>query len=207
MPELDPHRWQTLWQQLGAPAPSGSFEHLQQAYTQPDRHYHGSAHILACLRHFDTWRSLAQAPATVELALWLHDVVYDTHRQDNEAASAELASQWLQAAGLSPLSATVQAMILATRHDAVVSEADAALVVDLDLAILASPAPSYRAYAQAVRAEYAWVPEAAFRAGRGKLLTQLLALPQLYQRAELRQHWEAPARANLQAECDDLLGS
>lgn len=198
MSRLDPTRWNRLWQQLGATAPTDSFEHLLAAYSAPDRAYHSDAHIAACLAHFDTWQHLAEHPHLVELALWTHDLVYDTRRQDNEAASAEQAVAWLEAAGLGHHGEAIRALILATCHQAPPQGADAGLVVDLDLSILAAPPPVYDAYETAIRQEYHWVPEPLFRAGRSKLLKQLLAHPALYHNAPLAERWEQPARQNLQ---------
>lgn len=203
-PRLDPRRWAALWRRLGAPAPSHAFPALEAAYGAPERRYHGTAHILACLAHFDDWRHLARQPDQVELALWTHDLVYDTHRQDNEAASADVAAGWLTEAGLTRYVAPVSELILATCHREPPLHGDAGLVVDLDLAILASEPTTYHHYETAIRAEYAWVPEPLFRTGRGALLRQLLAMPALYWHGEIRERWEAPARRNLAWALDAL---
>ncbi|HBO2511078.1 TPA: hypothetical protein L4H96_005238, partial [Pseudomonas aeruginosa] len=87
MGSLDRQRWDALWQRLGGNPPADAFDALLAAYGGADRHYHSDRHILACLEHFDRWRQLALRPDLVELALWTHDLVYDTQRQDNEAAS------------------------------------------------------------------------------------------------------------------------
>ncbi|MCO3531249.1 hypothetical protein FA164_27160 [Pseudomonas aeruginosa] len=171
MGSLDRQRWDALWQRLGGNPPADAFDALLAAYGGADRHYHSDRHILACLEHFDRWRQLALRPDLVELALWTHDLVYDTQRQDNEAAS---------------------------------SASKASAGVDIDLAILAAPAPVYARYEADVRAEYAWVPEPLFRAGRGKLLRQLLEQPALYHCEPLRQRWEAAARANLRGALERL---
>src|SRR5690606_9893645 len=136
--------------------------------------------ILACLDHLDHYKALSAQPALVEFALWTHDLVYDTHRQDNEAASAEQACRWLCQAGLGQHSAAVSEMILATTHQSPAS-GDAALVVDIGLGILAAPAEVYSDYQAAVRQEFAWVPEPLFRQGRARLLRSLLEMPRLYQ--------------------------
>ena len=196
---LSATRWQALWHELGGTAPAGSFAELSAAYGAADRHYHGAAHITACLAHLDRWRPLAADAALVELALWTHDLVYDTRRQDNEAASAERACQWLADAGLAAHADALREMILATRHQQPPTDSDAALVVDIDLSILGSTAQVYAGYEEAVRQEYAWVPEPLFRAGRARLLRQLLAMPALYHHAPLAAQWEAPARRNLRA--------
>ncbi len=196
---LSETRWQALWQALGGPAPAGSHAELCAAYGTADRHYHSAAHISACLGHLDRWHHLANDPSLVELALWTHDLIYDTRRQDNEAASAERACQWLEQAGLGQHAPIVKEMILATRHQQPPQSSDAALVVDIDLSVLASEAAHYEDYEAAVRAEYAWVAEPLFRAGRARLLRQLLQAPALYHHAPLAALWEAPARRNLQA--------
>ena len=72
------------------------------------------------------------------------------------------------------------------------------------LAILGAPAEVYAAYARAVRAEYAHVPDAAFAVGRGAVLTALLDRPQLFRTPRGARLWEAAARANLAAELDRL---
>lgn len=199
-------RWNSLWRHLGGAAPAGSFAQLLAAYGEPQRAYHTATHIDACLGHFDAWRALAAHPERVELTLWTHDLVYDTQRQDNEAASAAQACAWLRQAGLSEHAPGVEELILATRHQQVPSDPDAALVVDLDLSILASPPALYARYEAAIRAEFAWVPESLFRAGRGKVLRHLLDMPRLYQHPPLTERWEAQARENLQRALAELGG-
>ena len=45
-------------------------------------------------------RHLAQRPDELEVAIWYHDVVYDSQRQDNEAKSAERAKRELTSCGV-----------------------------------------------------------------------------------------------------------
>jgi predicted metal-dependent HD superfamily phosphohydrolase len=95
-------------------------------------------------------------------------------------------------------------MILATRHDGTpVSDADAALLIDLDLAILGTPAVRYDRYAIDIRREYDWVAEADFRRGRMAVLTGFLNRPRLYTR-ELWAGQESMARSNLGHELEAL---
>jgi predicted metal-dependent HD superfamily phosphohydrolase len=110
----------------------------------------------------------------------------------------------MEDAGLGERAPALREMILATRHQQAPDDADAALVVDIDLSILASDTQVYAGYEAAVRTEYAWVPEPLFRAGRAKLLRQLLDAPALYHHAPLAQLWEAPARRNLKAALEAL---
>ena len=118
MGSLDRQRWDALWQRLGGNPPADAFDALLAAYGGADRHYHSDRHILACLEHFDRWRQLALRPDLVELALWTHDLVYDTQRQDNEAASAASTEHWLDQAGLAALRPALRELIMATCHQA-----------------------------------------------------------------------------------------
>jgi predicted metal-dependent HD superfamily phosphohydrolase len=73
--------------------------------------------------------------------------------------------------------------------------------------VLARPWPEYAAYADAIRAEYAHVPDDLFRAGRARVLSGMFALPSLYRVPELRTRWEERARANVTRELTVLTTS
>ncbi len=136
--------------------------------------------------------------AAVEAALWYHDAVYDPRADDNESRSAALAVSRLHAAGVATERvARIERMILATAHQDRPFDGDAALVLDIDLAVLGADARTFDDYERAVRREYAFVPEAEFRAARQAVLVALLGRPAIYASASFRKRWEAPARANL----------
>jgi predicted metal-dependent HD superfamily phosphohydrolase len=65
---------------------------------------------------------------------------------------------------------------------------------------LASDPARYAEYAADVRREYAHVDDADFRRGRDAVLRDLLAKPRLFHTAYAFEHWEAPARANVERE-------
>ena len=98
-------------------------------------------------------------------------------------------------------------MILATRHGATIADADSdpdlALLLDLDLSILAAERATYAAYAEAIRREYAIVPDIIYRPGRRRVLAEFLARPRIYATPHLFDAWEAAARANLVWESAD----
>src|SRR5262249_41082694 len=97
------------------------FDELHGAYSATDRHYHGVRHIAECLRALRDVRAWAERPAEIEAALWFHDAIYDTHRNDNEARSADWARRALLAAGVAEaVGERVHALVLATRHAAAV---------------------------------------------------------------------------------------
>jgi predicted metal-dependent HD superfamily phosphohydrolase len=74
---------------------------------------------------------------------------------------------------------------------------DLALFLDIDLSILGAPEPVYDQYEQDIRAEYAFVPADAYRAGRGAILKGFLSRPRLYFTDIAHAEWDAAARANL----------
>jgi predicted metal-dependent HD superfamily phosphohydrolase len=91
----------------------------------------------------------------------------------------------------------VHDLVMATRHDARPATPDAALVVDIDLAILGAEAERFDEYEVQVRQEYAWVPGPLFRRKRRAILEGLLARPGIYATAWFHPRFEARARANL----------
>ena len=129
--------WDRMWQELGAPAPDGLLAQLRQAYREPQRHYHTLQHLDECLVLADALRPNMERPAELELALWFHDAVYDVHAHDNEARSARWAAEAMRAAGLDADAAPrVTKLIMATCHAAQAASPDAAILTDIDLAIL-----------------------------------------------------------------------
>ncbi|MGL4421197.1 MAG: HD domain-containing protein, partial [Gemmataceae bacterium] len=137
-------------------------------------------------------------------AAWLHDVVYDPRGADNERQSADWAKECLLPCGVpAELIAEVESAILATDHRSEPAFATIPLI-DADLAILGAAPARYDRYAAAIRAEYAWVPEAEYRTGRAKILQGFLDRPRIYQSARLWEEGEAAARENILRELSQL---
>lgn len=179
---------------------------LTAMYAEPHRRYHTLAHIEALHRWLAHWQALASSPSLIAAAIWFHDAVYDTHRQDNELRSADLARSELAALGWPGADVTrVAELVLATQHHrADVHDADAWLFLDLDLSVLGQSAAQYAAYSAAVRAEYAWVDDARYRDGRSAVLRSFLGREAIYRTPDIRAAWEATARANLANELKSL---
>jgi predicted metal-dependent HD superfamily phosphohydrolase len=136
----------------------------------------------------------------VELALWLHDVVYRTWRSNNEARSAALAGEIMEQGGAEPgVIERVIAAIMATRHQGREPNGDAALVVDIDLSILGQPEEIYQEFEHNVRREYWWVPRGRYVAGRCAILESFLKKTSIYRYPEFQRRYEAAARLNLAA--------
>lgn len=185
-----------------APEPAPYAENLLARWSEPQRRYHTVTHLVAVLDHVDALERYARRPELVRLAAWFHDAVYRPDRSENEERSAALAVRALTEAEV-PASAVAEVarlVRLTVTHDPADGDADGAVLCDADLAVLASPPGAYAAYAAAVREEYGFVPDDAFRAGRAGVLRALLALPALFRTPYGAAHWEERARHNLTTE-------
>ncbi len=191
-------RFAALWSRLGARSdPAVVYALIAAADGEPHRHYHTLEHIGRILALFDTVRRRLQAPDAAELALWLHDVVYDPRADDNEEKSAEFARQVLEAGAVSPeVAQLTAALILATRHAVPLGDPDACYVMDVDLSILGASPEEFERYEAQIRAEQWFRSDEEYRRHRAGVLRAFLDRPRIFVTAEFAV-FEAPARANL----------
>ncbi len=194
-------RWIRFWSRSRAKGdPATSWSDLSSRYGEPHRAYHTLRHIEHCLEEFEPVRHEAQDKVAVELAIWFHDAVYDTHRRDNEERSAALAEGLAAAAGLDPdLARHAGDLIRISTHRKPASAPDSRLFADIDLAILGQPPEVFSEYELHVRREYAWVPEEQFRSLRAEILETFLDRFSIYMTDPFREKYEKQARANLTA--------
>jgi predicted metal-dependent HD superfamily phosphohydrolase len=176
------------------------FEDVSRHYAGPGRFYHTLDHVQNVLETIESLRSHAQNLNAVQLAAWLHDLIYDSKASDNEERSAELAQNLSKRLSI-PKGDVVAALILKTKTHVAGDDPDAKVLIDADLAILGASEPEYRKFAASIRKEYAWVPDADFRMGRRRVLESFLARPTIY---HLLGHLEEKARRNLSAEIAQL---
>ncbi|MET9495566.1 hypothetical protein [Streptomyces sp. NPDC006552] len=181
-------------------------DNLLERWSEPQRRYHTTTHLTTVLDRIDTLAAHATDTDLVRLAAWFHDAVYRPDRSENEERSAALAERALTEAGLpqARVAEVARLVRLTATHDPADGDPNGETLCDADLAILASPPEAYAAYTKAVREEYAFVPDEAFRAGRSAVLRQLLELPRLFRTPYGAAHWEPPARENLATELDLL---
>lgn len=188
-----------LLRRLGARSdPSPLAEAVVAAWSEPARRYHALGHLRDCLAELDEAPDTGADRDQVEAALWFHDAVYDPRAADNEARSADWARNALASLGIAPaVAAEVARLVLLTRHSDPAPDPAGQLLCDIDLAVLGRDASAFERYEHGIRAEYAWVPAAAFRAARREVLLGLLARSPLYQTTHFRSRLEAAARRNL----------
>jgi predicted metal-dependent HD superfamily phosphohydrolase len=195
-------QWHNL---LGAwavdPLPADqALEDVCRRYAEPGRFYHTLDHVRDVLEMVAGLGPHATNLHAVELAAWLHDVVYDSRAADNEERSAAYAERLCEQLSL-PEPCLITSLIVKTKtHDAG-DNRDAQVLLDADLAILGASEPVYRRYAEQIRQEYAWVPEGDYRRGRRRVLESFLNRPRIY---HLLRQLEEPTRRNIAAEIAHL---
>lgn len=188
------------------PLPADQLAEIEAAHAQPPRAYHNFGHVQALLQHHRDvaagpgWRQ----PREVALAMLYHDAVYEAGRGDNEARSAVMAraaiARWLPDVGVD--AERVAALIeLTARHGRLRGDeldADAALFLDADMAILGAPAAVFDAYDRGIAEEYRGkVPGLLFRLNRRRFLKGVLAQPRIFFSDFFHERYDAQARANL----------
>jgi predicted metal-dependent HD superfamily phosphohydrolase len=177
-------------------------DELVAAYTS-GRGYHDTRHLAEVLDRIDELAGAGEPfdVLPVRLAAWFHDGVYDG-QPDAENRSA----QWALAAlaGRPEAGEVARLVRLTEHHRPAEDDANGCALSDADLAILAAPVKRYAAYVADVRREYSQVPDELFVPGRAAVLRDLLAKPTLFNTAHARRHWEARARANVEAELRQL---
>lgn len=197
-------QWEGLATALGlsAVARDDTWRLIAAAYTEPHRHYHTLTHITDITGKFDSLRDLFEKPASVLLALFFHDIVYDPARQDNEAQSAALLCDRLPDIDGAVLNHACFCILESKGHKET-GDADTDLFLDLDMSILGAPWADYLRYAQGVAREYLPVYGAeAYAAGRPALfLEPTLAHDHIFLTEPFRP-LEVQARHNLAAEMD-----
>lgn len=202
-------RWQSLTHRLGAEADASRQigDRLVDAYSAPDRQYHGLKHLDFLFGEIERLANRIRDPDRLELAAWFHDWIYDTQRSDNEERSADTAIEMLTEMGVSPgFAGRVAALIRMTKAHISEGDSDDDLFLDMDFAILGAPADDYDRYAQQVRAEYGWVPDEFFDAGRAEFLRSVLARRRIFLTDVYEDEFGAQARNNVTREIARLEG-
>lgn len=185
-----------VWRQLAA------------GYAEDGRFYHNLVHLRQTLRVAHDIREEAAHFTAVQLALWFHDIVYDPTQQDNEEKSAMTAAQALFELDLAEvlIGEVVRLILLTKTHVVMEQDSNGRVVIDADLCVLGASAEGYAAYSQAIRQEYAFVPDAVYRNGRIQILQHFLQRPTIYYTEPMRLMFEAQARQNISNELAMLMG-
>ncbi len=192
-------RWKALWSQVVPESDSAKVYHqIISCYSGQQRFYHNFVHIAHSLQEFDAAKSLAKDPLAVEMAIFLHDLIYDTHLASNEEDSAEAAEELLGSPQrCSEFSEKVKSLIMATALGAAHYGKDEQLMSDINLASLGYAPDVFERNNQDIREEYAWVPEETFNIKRAEILQGFLDQPSIYYTKHFQRKYEKQAQENL----------
>lgn len=195
------HRWFETCNRENISAKMEMWEAINSLYNDETRAYHNLDHIEDCLKKLDAWEGEVEDRTSVEIALWFHDIIYDTKRTDNEAASAGLAKHYLDD---HPLAEKVFEFILATRHHALHMTDAESILCDIDLSTLGASETVYTKYKQAIRSEFSWVPEDMFCNSRINVLNSFINREFIFYTDSYRNKYEQQARKNIHQEIEEL---
>lgn len=202
-------RWNHLCNQLSIGVSEKEYQHIITAYSEPHRAYHTLQHLSECLSqldwmlHNETIISSALNPAQLEFALWYHDIIYQTHRSNNELKSAQSAANFLgQQQADKEVAKQIYSLIIATCHNQeTIDEApidnNQYLIIDIDLAILGANAKQFDEYEQQIRNEYQRVPLTLYKLKRKQVLKSFLKKPRIYHSPLFYEAYESQARKNM----------
>jgi predicted metal-dependent HD superfamily phosphohydrolase len=205
-------RWEALLRPLTTDKKliKALFADLVERYSEDGRTYHNLRHIQNVLNSVDDLKELVEDETAVQLAAWFHDVIYEmqpsSDKSTNEERSANYAAQVLEPISLPEATmALIRQLIQATQlgHPAP-NGPNFHVLLDADLATLAADYDEYNEYAQAIRQEFAFVPEEQYRIGRRQVLTSFLERERIFLTETMYQHHEQASRNNIQREIDRL---
>ncbi len=103
------------WQYLFHHRHQHLFYDIITHYQEPHRHYHNITHLYECLLWFDDIQDKLHRKDLVLLALFYHDVIYDSKSHHNEKDSADKTSSDLQDILLKADIAIIHRYILAAK--------------------------------------------------------------------------------------------
>jgi len=183
------------------PLISQYWDEIVRAYSGKKRYYHNLQHLHHLYQELEPVRDQILNRNALLFSLFYHDIVYISHRKDNEEQSALVAQERLISLGVP--GAVIQLCmhhIHATKVHQQDEDPDTNLFTDADLSILGADWNTYERYFKHVRKEYALFPYFLYKKGRKQALLHFLEMPGIYKTAHFRQLYEEQARNNLQAE-------
>ncbi len=152
-------------------------EKLTKAYEQPHRAYHTMDHIISCLALLARYRAHTTRYAELAVALWYHDVVYVTNRNDNEEQSALMWEEDSRGIVDQEIRQRIASDIRATAEHKASADPDTALMMDIDMSILGADPVIFEEYDSQIRREYWWVPVKDYNFLRARVLRGFLDSP------------------------------
>lgn len=181
------------------------WKEIQRRYTSRKRHYHNLTHLQHLITILQEYQILVKDWDSMLLAVFYHDIVYSSLKNNNEEKSAALAATRLASIGY-PVQKIIHCsrLILATKAHCASTDADTDLFTDADLSILGQPAEIYQQYCTHIRKEYAIYPDMLYIPGRIKVIRHFLQMEPVFKTTVFFNRFEGQARKNLQWELREM---
>ena len=193
------NRWSDLCARAGqAGAISSGSSILARMHREPVRAYHNLSHVADCLEQLETVSTGASSRILIEFAIWWHDSIYDSRRNDNEVMSTAAWREFGFKEGFKNSDIkTVEELILCTEHKMPATVHSKQNLQDIDLSILGRDPGVFGKYEQQIREEYSWVDDAAFAKGRDEFLAKFERQHTIFLTDSFIKRYERTARENI----------
>jgi predicted metal-dependent HD superfamily phosphohydrolase len=213
--------WDRLWRKIGQKwvghgilmyQVDRAFSLIKKLYNEPFRHYHNFTHIAYCFGLLDDIERLnleiikIDSIDNLELALIMHDIIYNPLSQQNEEMSANMAD-WLIKKIYGEIDWAIddiKPLIMSTRISAEAKTNDQMIMQDIDNGILGAEPKIYDEYERKIWKEYAWVRPELFKAGRKEFLEGILKKEHIFNTNYFRTKYEIQARDNIRRSLERL---
>lgn len=172
------------------------WQDLVCSYTK--RSYHNLNHLGYMFNMLDIYTSHTGYKSNdIELAIFAHDLVYDTKKDDNELQSANKVLSWYGLKYNKPNEVLIN-LILSTSPNRTPTTKDEALLKDLDLSILGTFVPFlFQNYKNGIQQEYHSYSKEEYLKGRFDFLNNMLSKNRIYSTEFFYNNFENQAKENI----------
>lgn len=147
---------------------------------------------------FSKIEHLADNANEIKIAIWFHDIIYDSTKSDNEERSAELAYRLMIESKIDErVAKKVKKLILATKHNGGEKTTDEKIITDLDLAVLGLDKKTFDEYSELLHKESGFKSEKEYWKSRKKVLERFLNQKKLFKLDYFKKRYEKQAEKNL----------
>ena len=178
-------------------------ERVIGCYSESHREYHNLRHIREMLECLNLYKTAISDYPILYVSCLYHDIVYDTHAQDNEEKSAEYLEKDFHDYLSKEEITKCKDLILGTKkHQFLQNNFDHKIFLDSDLLILGRERNRYIEYMDSIRKEYEWVEREFYKQERAKVLQKFLERERIYFTDEVFHVYEKQARENIKFEIE-----
>jgi len=173
-------------------------------YNSNTRFYHNFTHIKNMVEFALSIKEKIEDFDTFILAIFYHDVIYNSRKSNNEEESAKLAKNHLSLINFNIYKIDIiSEMILRSKNHSESKSDDSndlKLFLDTDLLIFASPKNIYQQYVSNIKEEYKHVPKIIFNTKRKQILKNIYSEKYIYKTNLFRTNHEQQAKNNILSE-------